>query len=228
VLQVELQEFNVSMQVVFSVACDCVSVSVPVNSHVRNQCLVCSSPRGPADWDSSCLKRSGWSRRVWSDSILSTLYSSHICIHVGRLQGPCVVLLDVSLCTFVVVSMAVASCASIEATRHSRSLIFCVLLSLPVLSCMNKSLSVLSVSKMVHFNSFFIFPLRSTVHTMRLRAFSILSHSSSATLACACVRACVCLGLCVCVCVFVCVFGCMCAFVCVFVCVWLCVCLCVS
>jgi len=67
VLQVDLQEFNVSMQVVFSVACDGVSVSVPVNSYDCNQCLIYTSPRGPANWDNSCLQRSGWSRRIWSD-----------------------------------------------------------------------------------------------------------------------------------------------------------------
>ena len=67
VLHVELQEFNVSMQVEFSVVGAGVSVSVSVNSHVRNQCLAYTSPRGPANWDNSCLKRSGWSRRVWSD-----------------------------------------------------------------------------------------------------------------------------------------------------------------
>ena len=66
-------------------------------------------------------------------------------------------LLDISLCTFVVVSMDAASSASIEATRPSRSLIVCVLLSLLVLSCMNKFLSVLMVSKMVCFNSFSYF-----------------------------------------------------------------------
>jgi len=43
-LQVNLEEFNVGMWVVLSVACDCVGLSIPVGSHFSSSCFVCTSP----------------------------------------------------------------------------------------------------------------------------------------------------------------------------------------
>ena len=43
-LQVKLEEFNVGMWVVLSVACDCVGIGIPVGSHVSSLCFVCTSP----------------------------------------------------------------------------------------------------------------------------------------------------------------------------------------
>ena len=143
------------------------------------------------------------------------------CTLAVTLTGFCVVLLDVSLCTLTNAPLDASSSAFIEATRPSRSLIVCDLLSLLVFGCTYKSLSVLTVSKMVCTSSFFMLPLRSTVLTMMLRAFSIPSHTSSVILAYR-MHVYVCMHVCMYayVCVYVCVYVCMYMYVCMYVCMY--------
>jgi len=43
-LQVNLEQLNISMWVVLSVACDCVGISIPVGRHFSSLCFVCTSP----------------------------------------------------------------------------------------------------------------------------------------------------------------------------------------
>ena len=42
-LQIKLEDFNLGKWVVFSVACDCVGISIPVDSHISSMCFVCTS-----------------------------------------------------------------------------------------------------------------------------------------------------------------------------------------
>jgi len=47
-LQINLKVFNAGGWDMWSVACDCVGINIPVGSDINDLCFVCSYPKVPA------------------------------------------------------------------------------------------------------------------------------------------------------------------------------------